>query len=166
MPHAVPPDAVDRLRSLLLRTHVEANGLVAFLEHEAFSIAELDPDRLLADAHEKDRRFTRLALLAAEQEDVLKRCGYAPDRSGLHALFDEQPTVAATLGDVWRSIVGALEEARTLNDTNGRLIRDRRVYFESRLAALTAAARPTLLYGRDGQTDGALRGARSLDAHA
>ena len=142
----------------------KAAELVEFLKRESNSIADLDPERLLADAAEKQQRFTRLALLAAEHEAFLAQHGYPADRAGMQALFDAHPQFAASVGEVWRSLVQAMEDARALNKSNGRLIRDRRAYYESRLAALAVAARSSLVYGRDGQTMGF--GMSSLDARA
>lgn len=158
-----------RIASSIVDELAMLRGFVELLQHEQQILTDgtIDAiDELPPLIEEKGRLAGRLAQLAEQRNEILAAAGYPHDRAGIEVWLEQRGTADKTAQDSrngWESILALAAQARTLNETNGKLIGTRLQHTQQTLNALLAAGNRAALYGPDGQPH-ASGGGRSFGA--
>ncbi|MBX3664097.1 MAG: flagellar protein FlgN [Burkholderiales bacterium] len=146
--------AGDGLSAASLREErIATEGFLELLQHEQECLLTGNADAIGAHVENKSASLRRLAGYAERRRRFLLAQQLSPDRPGMEqwvANAGESAGIAAE----WQRLLEATRLAREVNETNGSLIAARLQSNQQALAALTAAASGTSLYGRDGQASG------------
>jgi len=153
-----PP--APRLPLLLVEEVAQLRAFLDLLGEEEKALVAGDVDRLLPLAGEKSALFTRLADLGTARGRLLQAAALTADRSGMEAWLGRQAEAGAARRS-WAELLDLAAQARSRNDSNGKLIATRLANNQQALASLLAAANQAALYGPDGQAS-PLGGGRSL----
>lgn len=124
-------------------------AFVALLQKEQRVLVSGDPDVLLPLSAEKNTLASRLAAFANQRALTLAAAGLTANREGMDQWLKKQ---SADTRRLWQEFVALAEEARALNDLNGKLITEKLSHNHQALATLTAASEHAAIYGPDGQT--------------
>ncbi|KYC29560.1 hypothetical protein ACY05_01390 [Sterolibacterium denitrificans] len=141
-------------------------SFVELLQHEQRILTEGDIDELTPLIEKKGRLADLLTQLAGQRNEILAAAGYPHDRAGIDIWLERRsPTgeAAQDARDSWENILALAVQARTLNETNGKLIGIRLQHNQQTLNSLLAAGNRSALYGPDGQPH-ASGGGRSFGA--
>ena len=145
---------------LLVEEAAQLRGFLDLLSREQKSLADGDLERLLPLATEKNECFTRLSGLGEARGRALAAAGLAASRQGMETWLAQQPEAGKIRRD-WQEFLDLAEQARTLNETNGKLIATRLSHNRQAFSTLMSAANQAALYGPDGQAR-PVGGGRSL----
>lgn len=126
-------------------------GFVAALQQEQQALVAGDIDRLVSVVKEKADLATRLNRFAEQRQQLLTAAGLPNDRTGIESWLTDQ-TLSPSDRSAWKSLFALTSEARTLNESNGKLIAMRMQHNQQALNVLLEAANQATLYGPDGQT--------------
>ena len=150
---ASSPSAIA-LAGLLAEELREVDAFVELLQQEQEQLATSgNVDSLLPLVEKKSGFATRLASLSNRRDRLLADAGLEPGRAGMEALIAADPGASA-LASQWQKLLAQAVEARTLNDTNGKLIARRLQHNQQALEALMSATERAATYGPDGQQRG------------
>jgi len=133
------------------RLQEEVGVLKAFvdlLQKEQRVLVSGDPEVLLPLSVEKNTLASRLAAFANQRTLALAAAGLTANREGMEQWLKKQPAGTSRL---WQEFVSLAEEARSLNDLNGKLITEKLSHNHQALSTLTAASEHAAIYGPDGQ---------------
>lgn len=147
---------------LISTLHEEVGVLKAFvalLQKEQRVLVNGDPEVLLPLSAEKNSLASRLAAFANQRTLALAAAGLTSNREGVELWLSKQPDEAHRL---WQEFVALAQEARSLNELNGKLITEKLSHNHQALATLTAASEHAAIYGPDGQARFTPGGGRSL----
>lgn len=131
----------------------EADLVSAFVlllkeEQEALKLGKAD---LLPGIVERKAAATgRLAPISLARNSELSRAGLKPDRAGVEAWLEKQPTDNLAR-QYWQKLQSLAAEAKELNRLNGELIRLRMQNNAQALEILLSNANRQDLYSADGQ---------------
>ena len=142
--------AAAPLPQLLVEEAALLRDFLVLLEREQTALAEGNIERLLPIADEKNRCFARLAALGEARGKALAAAGLPASRQGMESWLERQAE-AIRLRREWQAFLGLADQARALNQTNGKLIASRLAHNQQALSTLMAAANQAALYGPDGQ---------------
>jgi flagellar biosynthesis protein FlgN len=123
-------------------------------EEQAALMSGILLEILPAIVERKAALASKLAELAQQRGDCLETLGHANDRPGILAAIRQD----ARLAPVWKDLSRSAASARSLNLTNGMLLRTRMEYNQRALAVLREASgsRPaSSMYGPDGRLSSA-----------
>jgi flagella synthesis protein FlgN len=137
---------------LAARLHAECAAfatLCGLLEREQRSLIHADAEALLEVSRLKSEEVDRLGVLAQQRLEHLFTAGFDGGPGALNAWLARQPD-AAELNALWQQLTALATQARSLNDTNGKLISTRLSHNQAALAALQVANRALNVYGPDG----------------
>lgn len=134
---------------LLDREFRALESFVALLRREQALLTEGSTDALAALAEEKLKAATELSDYSASRDAKLIHSGLQSGRAGMDA-WTATPA-GAGYREQWHRLLELTAEARTLNDTNGKLINIRLQNNQQALGILLAAADQAVTYGPDGQ---------------
>ncbi|MRR49979.1 MAG: flagellar protein FlgN [Rhodocyclaceae bacterium] len=132
---------------------------IALLQKEQRILVSGDPEVLLPLSVEKNALAARLASFANQRALALATAGLTANREGMEQWLKKQP---AENRAIWQAFVALAEEARALNDLNGKLITEKLSHNHQALATLTAASEHAAIYGPDGQARFSPGSGRSL----
>lgn len=147
-------------QNLLIEEAAQLRDFLDLLEQEQKALAVGDIERLLPLASRKTELFGRLAQLGEARSRALAAAGLAADRKGMESWLERHPELGGAKRE-WQAFLVLAEKARSLNQTNGKLIATRLANNQQALSTLMAAANQAELYGPDGQAK-PLGGGRSL----
>lgn len=122
---------------------------VQILHREQQALVAANADVLLPLTTEKNTAANRLTGLANQRSLALAACGLPANGEGMTQWLKKNPVKESRL---WTEFLTLAQEARTVNDLNGKLIQDRMSHNQKALVALTAASENAAIYGPDGQT--------------
>jgi flagella synthesis protein FlgN len=123
---------------------------VNILHREQQALVAANAEVLLPLTTEKNTAANRLAGLANQRSLALAACGLPANGIGMSQWLKKHPIKEAT--SLWAEFLTLAQEARTINELNGKLIQDRMSHNQKALIALTAASENAAIYGPDGQT--------------
>lgn len=126
---------------------------LGLLQQEQEYLLTGDADRIGTHVELKSVCLRRLAGHAEQRRAFLLAQRMSPDRPGMESWISGAAG-SAELAAEWRRLLEATRLAHEVNETNGSLIAARLQANRQALAAMTAAAQGSSLYGRDGQTSG------------
>lgn len=150
---ASPPSATA-LAGLLTEELREIDAFVELLKQEQDLLATSgNVDSLLPLVEKKSGFAARLAGLSNRRDRLVAEAGLEPGRTGMEALI-AAAAGATALASQWQKLLALAVEARTLNDTNGKLIARRLQHNQQALEALMSATERAATYGPDGQQRG------------
>jgi len=133
-----------------LQEEVEVlRGFVDVLRREQQALVAADLEQLLSLVAEKNTAANRLAGLANQRTLALAALGLPDNGAGMAQWLEKNPVKE---GRLWPEFLTLAQEAKSLNELNGKLIKDRVGYNQKALLALTAASENAAIYGPDGQT--------------
>jgi flagella synthesis protein FlgN len=135
--------------SLLDREFRALQSFVELLRREQSLLTEGSTDELAALAEEKLKAATELADFSASRDSKLIHSGLQPGRPGMEAWT--ATAAGAGYRQQWHRLLELTADARSLNDTNGKLINVRLQNNQQALSILLAAADQAVTYGPDGQ---------------
>lgn len=146
------PAVAAQVRGLLADELKGVADFVAVLESEqALLVSPVDVDALLELVKSKSELSSRLAQLTEQREKLLTPPGGPrPGRKGMEAWLE---TLSATdaARTLWGKLMQIAARARTLNETNARLLNVHLQHNQQALAVLMKAANQAVTYGADGQ---------------
>ena len=148
----------DALAGTVANELATLRTFVALLGHERDSLSKGEAESLAALAVEKSAMATELTRLAASRDTELGRMGLPSGRAGMDAWLITRPGKNQA---AWNELLGLAAEARTLNETNGKLIQLHLQNNQQALSVLMAAVDQAVTYGPDGQQKSGA-GGRSL----
>lgn len=134
---------------LLDREFRALQSFVTLLRNEQTLLEQGSTDSLAALAEQKLQAATELSDFSASRDSKLIHSGLQPGRSGMEAWT--ATAAGAGYRQQWRHLLELTAEARTLNETNGKLISIRLQNNQQALSILMAAADQAVTYGPDGQ---------------
>jgi len=123
---------------------------VQILHREQQALVAANAEVLLPLTTEKNTAANRLTGLANQRSLALAADGFPANGAGMNQWLKKHPD-RVTAG-LWAEFLTLAQEARTLNELNGKLIQDRMSHNQKALIALTAASENAAIYGPDGQT--------------
>lgn len=148
---AVSPQSAAALARSLTEELQEIGAFLELLKQEQELLATGgNVDVLLPLVEKKSGFATRLAALSGHRDRLLVEAGLESGRAGMEALIAAGAATAAVASQ-WQKLLALAKEARTLNDTNGKLIARRLQHNQQALEALLSAADRAATYGPDGQ---------------
>jgi flagella synthesis protein FlgN len=143
----IPPGSA--LADLLAQELGLLHSFVTLLRHEQFLLIEGKADSLVEVAGEKSELGEQLTTRAKARESELTRRGYPAGRAGMDDWIKSAD--GATSRRRWQQLLELTAEARTLNETNGKLIAVHLQHNQQALNTLLAAIDQAATYGPDGQ---------------
>jgi flagellar biosynthesis protein FlgN len=143
------PTGPDELAGLLAQELQALRSFVALLSREQSLLTEGDTEPLTSLAAEKSHTAMELSRLAAARDRELGHLQLPPGRAGMDA-WVQSATGSASRTD-WSQLLELAVDARTLNESNGKLIALRLQHNQQALNILMAAADQAVTYGPDGQ---------------
>ncbi len=135
---------------------------LALLQDEQACLLRGNADAVSAQIARKSGWLQKLAGLAERRRAFLQAQRCTTDRRGMDQWLADHPDATA-LASTWHALLQLTHQAHQANQANGALIATRLQSNQQALSALTAAARSSNLYGKDGQAVG-LWGSRQLGA--
>lgn len=149
----MPAGGTDqRLGKLVGEELAVLRNFVFVLQKEQQALIDGDLDRLMPLVEEKTKQSTRLARLAEQRNQLLNAAALPNDRAGMESWLAQQTSAAENALSDWNSLLMLAAEARTLNESNGKLIATRLQHNQQALGILLSASSQAALYGPDGQT--------------
>jgi flagella synthesis protein FlgN len=145
----VAPATAARLAELLEREVRQVEAFVELLRREQQLLGENAVDALQALVADKSRAAADLGDLAQGRDRLLADLGLAAGRAGMEAWVGSANGVRSQAA--WHRLLALAADARSLNETNGRLIDIHLNNNQQALAVLMAAANQAATYGPDGQ---------------
>lgn len=139
------------LRDVLKHEIVALEAFIANLQLEQQALVAGDIDQLPPIVEEKTRLAASLTQFAQQRQRLIRAAGLPDDQTGIEAWLAAQPPKSADRAD-WTNLLALTSEARTVNETNGKLIAMRMQHNQQALNVLLSAANQATLYGPDGQT--------------
>lgn len=122
-------------------------AFVDLLRQEQQSLQQGTVDALVALAEKKSVMANQLTDLQGQREDLLAAAGLGKGRAAMDAWL----TTAPDRRPRWQELLRLAEEARNLNELNGKLIGIQMQNNQQALAALLNAGGQFVTYGPDGQ---------------
>lgn len=150
IPQPGPARPGDEIAAFLAEEAKELAGFVELLRQEQALLESGNIDPLPALAVQKAMVADQLTATSARREQALIEGGFSSGRDAVVRWL------AADAGkdqarDNWHRLLDLLATARTLNETNGKLIAVRMQHNQQALATLMSAADRLATYGPDGQ---------------
>lgn len=145
-----PTAKPDQLLARLLGE--ESDKLVEFvglLKHEQDFLSRGDVESLLPLVEKKTVLANELAGLAQARERLLTNLGLTAGRSGMESWL-ARPDQAGQR-QAWQRLLDLASKARSLNESNGKLIALNLQHNQQAFATLMTAANRAMNYGPDGQ---------------
>lgn len=137
--------SVAPIPRLLAEESGALEGFVDLLRREQELLAEGDIETLSSLAVEKAAMAERLGRLSLQREDSVAADG-CKDMNAWLARSENHSHETA-----WQQLLDLARQAKTLNETNGSLIKLRLQHNQQALAVLLAASNLAVTYGPDGQ---------------
>ncbi len=135
--------------------------LTGLLQAEQDALVQGDADRVARLAQDKATGITKLVQLDERRSRHLKSQGLNDNSEGMQKWLGRYPELAMVARNIWRGLLAQAEEARQLNQCNGRLIASHLQQNQTKFAVLQTAAAPDVVYRCDGGIS-ILRGASSF----
>jgi flagella synthesis protein FlgN len=139
----------DTLAGLIGQELQSVRVFVALLGREQVLLGQGAVEPLSALATEKSTLVASLTRLAAARDAELTRLGLPAGRVGMAAWGGGKADTSCQAD--WSQVLALAAEARTLNETNGKLIGLHMQNNQQALSVLMAAADQAVTYGPDGQ---------------
>lgn len=146
----------------LARETTLVSSFIVALGEEQSALTHGNVEALAAIQVRKTSLAEQLNDLERERNATLSRDGFAADRGGMEAWLVAHPS-DGTSAENWAQLLKLADEARELNQLNGKLIALRLQATNQALSTLTQEAHKTGLYGPDGQA-APRTGSRIIDA--
>lgn len=145
---ASPSDLAKNLEAELraFRDFIQA------LQTEQDALVQGNVDPLLELARIKSEKVVLLSQLAEIRARFLGAQGCSQEHGGMTKWLRQRNEGNPQIAKLWQQLLTLAENAKQLNQINGRLIDTRLRNNQQALALLQAAANQTALYGPDGQT--------------
>jgi flagella synthesis protein FlgN len=141
----VAAGAGPAIADLLAEETDTVRRFIAVLRQEQSLLADGQIDGLVAIAEEKSAFADRLGALARQRDAQVA----AEGGENMGAWLAKPANQGQR--DAWRQLLDLARQARSLNETNGKLIELRMQHNQQALAVLMAAADQAMTYGPDGQ---------------
>lgn len=123
---------------------------IALLEQEQDLLTRADTEALLPLVERKNAMAAALADYSKAREELLQQRQMPPGRTGMEAWLAKQTGAEIHLRQ-WHKLLDLAEKARSLNETNGKLIALHLQQNQQAFSALMSAANRAMIYGPDGQ---------------
>lgn len=125
--------------------------LCQLLESEQACLIQADAESLLDIARSKSEQVDRLTELARRRVEHLHAMALDQGQAGIEEwLALHAGAQRAELTRLWQELTRFAAQARSLNETNGKLMATRLSHNQAALSALQSAASAQDLYGPDG----------------
>jgi len=143
------PTGPEELAGLLAQELQALRSFVALLRREQSLLTDGETEQLTSLAAEKSHSATELSQFAAARDHELGHLEFPAGRAGMD-VWVQSVTGSASQAD-WSQLLELAADARTLNETNGKLIALHLQHNQLALNVLMAAADQAVTYGPDGQ---------------
>ena len=129
---------------------------IGLLQREQELLKQGDTDALLPLIETKTQLADRLATFARARETYLARQGFPAGRPGMESWLQRHGSDAQRQS--WHALLQLAQEARDLNELNGKLIGLHMQHNQQAFTALMNATNRAMTYGPDGQQQAGLGG--------
>jgi len=153
VPHTTPDEARSQILDVVGESVAQAHVLKKLLEDEHTALETQDIDALDAIVGQKSACSNDLQALDQKRDRLCQQWGFAAGANQMQQLIDWCDK-GQIVSDYWDELVDIAAAGRTLNLTNGAIIRVRQQHFESSLSVLRGAAPGSDTYGRNGEESG------------
>lgn len=134
----------QRLQTLLVAETQQVRDFIVVLEQERQILSERDVEPLFALSEQKNHYARILQQAADTRTALLAQAGLKHDKAGIETLLGAQDNPA------WLNYLNAVNAARQLNQSNGKLLTERLSHNHQALAILMAHSDQPTVYGPDG----------------
>lgn len=122
---------------------------IDILQREQELLVLADTDALLPLIDTKTGLANTLTAMSQQREALLSQFGSTADRAGMEAWLARSGNISQR--QAWSELLQLAAEARSLNETNGKLIKLHLQQHQQAFAVLMTAANRAMTYGPDGQ---------------
>lgn len=149
---ATTPSPIARLGEEIARL----KEFIALLQREQELLAKANTEALLALVDGKTALADTLAAFSLARENLLAQLGLPNGRAGMTAWLARAGSDKSR--QAWQELLDLAAQARSLNETNGKLIALHLQQNQQAFAALMQAANRAMTYGPDGQQQSSATG--------